>query len=347
MYNGIIKVLMILVLLLSLISCNKIKLTRTPLPISHTVPVMIEKNDEETQDLNLLESGGQEYLFYSVIDNNQGLADIRFTEVSKIDPLKFSEVKTILPKSKYKQRHLSSILTIDGITWLYYVEGDSLKDIAKSYRAQFNKGHLSHTEELAIDNSLRVIHWQKFHVLPNNNVTMVYRNGKGMFFGTSKDGKTFTNFIKVYERGAKPYLVALDDETLIYSFQGIGKRKGTMQSKFSYSIDGGNKWSQATNTTESYGNVHDAFLIERNDGLTDIYYIYPIGTWRGFSLFRRCIKSDFTLGVEEQVIEKEIGHLMKPNIFRINKQQLLLTFVEANSNYSPFATVISGDSVCQ
>ena len=77
MYNGIIKVLMILVLLLSLISCNKIKLTRTPLPISHTVPVMIEKNDEETQDLNLLESGGQEYLFYSVIDNNQGLADIK------------------------------------------------------------------------------------------------------------------------------------------------------------------------------------------------------------------------------------------------------------------------------
>lgn len=342
----VIRVILSFTLFCTLLSCAKNNIPRTQLPISVTTPKLIEINDGETWDLNLLEAESQKFILYSVINNKQGLANISYSKLVNIEPLEFSNVKTLLPKSSYKQRHLSSIIKIDGISWLYYVEGDSLKDSAKSYRAQFNNGHLINIEPLTINNSLRVIHWQKFYTLPNNNIAIVFRNGKGMFFGTSKDGKTFTDFIKVYKQAAKPNFIALDNDKFIYSFQGRGKNKGSMQSKFSYSKDGGATWSQPTNTTESHGNVHDAFLFNRNDGLADIYYIYPIGAWRGFSLFRRCIKDNFSLGEEEQVIEKEIGHLMKPNVFRLNKHQLLLTFVEANSNHTPFVTIINGDSIC-
>ena len=346
MFNKKIIITLLLTLFFTLFSCVETRVIKTILPLSKNVPTLIENNEEETWDLNLLEADNTKYLLYTVIDNAKGFADISYSQLTNIEPLKFTKTKLLLPKTNSKQRHLSSIIKIAGTYWIYYVEGDSLKDFSKSFRAQFSNGHLINVEQLNIKTTLRVIHWQKFHVLPNNKVVMVYRNGKGMFFGVSNDGKKFDNFIKVYERGAKPNILALNDDILIYAFQGGGKRKGTMQSKFSYSKNGGDTWSQAINTTESHGNVHDAFLLKRKDGKADIYYIYPIGAWRGFSLFRRCIKDDFTLGNEELLIEKEIGHLLKPNIFRLNGRQLLLTFIEASSNHVPFASIIYGDSVC-
>ncbi|MCF6319119.1 MAG: glycoside hydrolase [Proteobacteria bacterium] len=343
----LVQIFLLLLVFSALISCTKNNQNKTLLPLSKDVPILVDENKSNAWDLNLLEFNNIKYVLYTVIHEEQGYANIAYSEILNTKPLKFSNMKPLLPKSKLKKRYISSIVTINNISWIYYVEGDLLKDIAKSYRARFNHGTLSHIEKISIESSPRVIHWQKFHSLPNNQVLMVLRDGKGMYFAKSSDGRIFSNLTKVYKRGAKPSIIALDNQNLIYAFQGRGEKRGTMQSKFSYSTNGGKTWSKAINTTQSHGNVHDASLFLRQDGKADIYYIYPIDDWRGFSLFRRCIKEDYTLGDEEQVIEKEMGSVLMPNIFRLNNQQLLLTFIESNSNHTSYAAIIYGDSLCQ
>jgi len=340
------------IILLTVSGCNSWKhknnmFDKTLLPVSQDVPLLIENNDGITHESSYLNINDKQYILFSFdSDSKQNHTEIRYGEILNIDPLVVSEVQPVLPKNNFKKRYLSSVVETDNGSWVYFVEGDSLKDVARSYRAQWNKGTLINIEELNIEKKIRVRHWQKYYSF-NNRVVMIYAGGDGIFFTTSRDGKTFKNFIKTGERAAQPNFNHVNERVLAYSFQRGDWEKGKMKSMFSISEDAGQTWQQPIQTTLSHENVHDAFLFKREDKLLDIYYIYPIGSWRGFSLFRRCIRKDFSLGDEEQVIVKEMGNVIAPTLHRLENNQIVLTFNEQLSGYTPYITILNGDSACE
>ncbi len=350
---NLLKNLLLCVFILVIVSgCSRWKndtniLKKTLLPLAKEVPVLIENNDGISYDSSYLTINEKNYILFSLDSGSKKpYTEIRYGEILSIEPLIISRIQSVLPKTKFKKRYLSSIVKMNDSIWIYYVEGNSLKDFAKSFRAQWENGTLVNIEELNIDKKIRVRHWQRYYSF-NNLVVMIYAGGDGMFFTTSKDGISFKNFVKTYKRAAKPSFNNVNEKTVAYSFQRGNWKKGKMKSMFSISEDMGLTWNQPTETTLSHKNVHDAFLFKRNDGMLDIYYVYPVESWRGFSLFRRCIRKDYSLGDEEQVIVKEMGNVIAPTLHRLEDNRIALVFNEQLSGFNPYITIIKGDSYCE
>ncbi|HZH04568.1 MAG TPA: hypothetical protein VEY30_12355 [Myxococcaceae bacterium] len=90
--------------------------------------------------------------------------------------------------------------------------------------------------------------------------------------------------------------------------------------------ENGQHWSPPTLVSTHSGNVHDTSHVRRRDGGVDLYYISQSSP-EGFSTFRRCLRPDGTLGVEERVTEDSVGNTQKPEASRLSNGKLMLRFV--------------------
>ncbi|MFV0542536.1 MAG: hypothetical protein ACK5L8_02485 [Marinicella pacifica] len=343
----------LLILMLAINGCNYKKIDKpynkefsyTELPVSSSSPALIENENGFTSEINFLAHENEKFILYNHrVSFDQDGSVIKYVKLNSLEPLEYSESKSLKPNSKYKERHISSIVLFENKTWIYYVEGDSLRDQAKSYRALWHDGSLINVEPLNINKKLVVRSWQRFFS-HNNKVYMVHTGG-GMFFSVSEDGINFDSFKKVYGFSAQPRISVIDNKIII-GFQKGNWQEGIMKSMVSITEDYGNNWSQPKVITDKHKNVHDSYIHTREDGNVDIYYVHPIEGWNGFSLFRRCLTSNMEWGDPELLIDKEIGNVLSPNVSRVNKVKNVVLFVEQVSGYKPYAQVINGDASCE
>lgn len=322
---------------------NKNNKNKTALPLSKEAPILIEQNQGYTGNAHYL-SGETDYIFYNLnpAKDNQ-LAEVRFVKVLNRDPLELSTSQLLNNDLEKTGRHISSIVQIEGVNWIYYVEGNSLKDQARSFRAQWVDEQLRHIEPLNMNKRLVVRSWQRFHY--HDGVVYMVHTGSGLFFAKSTDGLNFDGFEKLTGFSAQPRVSILGDKP-ITAFQKGTLSKGLMNSFFTVTNNSDTSWQDPVLITEQHENVHDTFLFARPDGNIDAYYVHPIGNWRGFSLFRRCINQDLTLGQPELLVEKEIGSLVAPNVFE-TPQGVMVLFVEQLSGYNPYILPVKGYANCQ
>lgn len=331
-----------------LCSCATTKYTITQLPLAKDNPVRLEDNKGVSYNTEFLKQNKSIQLLGTHdidLKNYQAIIQ-KYTYDNKSN--KFSMPTHLSPKSSKKNRVINGIVKLHQTRWIYYSEADSLKDYTNNYRAELEGDKLFNVQPIQLKTPLRLIFWQKYYALPNGKVVMVYRSGKGMFFSKSKDGINFKEPLQITKiRSSMPFLLVLDSDHYLFSFLSGGHRRGAMKSNFAYSNDAGKTWSSTIMLSPPKTNAHDAFLFKRLDGLVDAYYVYPIGNWRGFSLFRRCIKSDYSLGENQLVVEKEFGNLAKPSVFRLDNNEILITFINQFDNYNLYSTKIYGDAPCK
>ena len=322
---------------------NKNTVSKTLLPVSSNSPRLVEANDGITSNVNYLPNDGG-YIVYNFKPNKEGgIPDIRYAKIKKHNPLLFSESKPLKPKNVGKGRYISSIVFINDVTWVYYVESNSINDEVVSFRAKWQNENLVDIEELEINKKLFTRSWQRFKY-HQGKVYMVHTGG-GMYFSPSENGQVFNDFKKIYKWSAQPRVSALGD-SLITAFQSGNQNKGLMKSMVSLSNNAGETWSEARSVTDDHENVHDTYIYQRVDGNVDLYYIHPIGDWRGFSLFRRCLDTDMKMGKPELIIEKEVGSPVAPSVHQLEDGASFVTFVEQKSGYNPYALRIHGDASC-
>ncbi|MNL47169.1 hypothetical protein D3C87_1699380 [compost metagenome] len=83
-------------------------------------------------------------------------------------------------------------------------------------------------------------------------------------------------------------------------------------------------------------NVHDTFLLPRTDGELDVYYL----VWfdgKGFSLFRRKLSRDGTLGKEQQLTSTAVA-VEKPHALRLANGKIFVTLSKISGTETVLAT---------
>lgn len=205
---------------------------------------------------------------------------------------------------------------------LYFIESASINARASVSRARFEDGAFSPAEPLpAIAGVDSLLSWPRFVPLADDRVAVVFRDGAGRGrYGFSEDGLAFDDF-DTFDPGplAQPELGRHADGSLVFTFQmPVGN-----EPMISFVRHGENVVRLSTSSS----NVHDARIFNRADGGLDIYYIYPLGP-PGFSIFRRSLALDGTLGPEQQLTISSLGDATKPSPQRLPDGGILLLYAE-------------------
>ena len=220
---------------------------------------------------------------------------------------------------------------------LYYVEAAWLTSAGKLFRRTS-----AAPETVQMPEPFALISCPQVRELNDGTFVVAYRDMQSVVkLAFSADGLAFGSPVELGPPGAMAKVAQMADDTLIFSYQ---KEVAPMLSY--YRLSGHQKqWTEPALVTESSPNVHDTNPYRRADGRIDLYYIYPIDPI-GFSLWRRCVKPDGSLGPEEQVVETTWGNLAKPHAHRLPSGATLLTFVDQNQGHRLSATTIVGDASC-
>ena len=117
-----------------------------------------------------------------------------------------------------------------------------------------------------------------------------------------------------------------------------------MQDFFSLSRDGV-EWSSPA-LVSLQRNLHDTIPFRRQDGKVDLYYI-ATGSGPAFSVFRRVLEPDGTLGPEQELTNKADGSVMEPHPTRLPDGRVLVILtkeVVQGSNYDLWGVYVDGDA---
>jgi hypothetical protein len=159
---------------------------------------------------------------------------------------------------------------------------------------------------------------------PSGTVALAYDHYQAAAYLALGDGLTF---------GA-PKLVGSGVQGRV-AFYGDGAVAATFQ----YGVNGGKimnfvrigdpaSLAPAAPITSSNDNVHDSFPLARSDGDVDVYYI--AGLAHGFSIFRRAVHRDGTMGDEEQVTAPDVGSCAQPHPKRFDDGSIAMTVACGN-----------------
>lgn len=289
--------------------------------------------------------------------------DLHYSKLKVLnEKIEFDTAKVVLPNKNTSIRSSVSHIIIDGIDWLYFIESNGFKSDAIAYRAKLKDSALVEREKISLETTLSPSSNARWHVMNNNNVALVY-TGKQcckLYFSISNDGVKFETPRYIGNTGFMPYLSSFSDGKLLYLFQKSfrsskekpnGKPIYITKSHFRISNNYGQTWSEYTPISLTDDTVHDAKAILRHDGNIDIYYVYPIQEGKGLSLWRRCISNDGELGNEELVVQHDFGNIAKPSIHRLDKGEILVTFVEQGKvvlegDHNIHGAIILADTEC-
>jgi hypothetical protein len=162
--------------------------------------------------------------------------------------------------------------------------------------------------------------WPRVLRLVDGRSALAYRDGSSRpRFALSDDGLSFDDADIVGPPGAMANVGELADGTLAYTYQTgeLGMTSWVVLS------EDGRSWSEPVAVTEASSNVHDTSSVRRDDGDLDLYYVYS-GAREGFSLYRRALAADGTLGAEQRVTDSTVAEPSKPAVTRLRDGSLFV-----------------------
>ena len=189
----------------------------------------------------------------------------------------------------------------------------------------------SRSERVAgLDGSPWMLSWPKFKASTDGVIVAFQDESSRPHFSSSLDGLLFERprHVGGHQWGSIPHVNQFPTGELVYTYQHeIGT--SPMQSHHRISRDDGLSWTPPRRSADpGASNVHDASTLARRDGAgIDLYYIYS-GAAPRFVLYRRSLRPDGTLGLEQRVTSDELGEPSKPTAYRLPSGDVLLTWAE-------------------
>ncbi len=254
----------------------------------------------------------------------------RLLETTSTDGIRFSSPTPLsfgLPRSM----ELSSphAIDVEGRQYLYFTGADHVDAPARLFRCELRDGRWGEPQVLSsLRAAISPMSTPVFEQLKGHGVAVVFRDAKTgeLNLATSADGLRFSSPTKLSDVGkaSRPALGSFSDGKLSLSYQA-GARPDRMRSYVRTSLDG-RTWSAPVRVSALSENVHDTVHLRRADGGVDLYYISQSSP-RGFSLFRRALLSDGTLGGEERLSGDDVGNAQKPQPARLSDGRIHLRFV--------------------
>ncbi|MBX7100131.1 MAG: hypothetical protein K1X89_20620 [Myxococcaceae bacterium] len=202
-------------------------------------------------------------------------------------------------------------------TELYFLAAPDLASAPRMYRSTFSGNRLSTPTPVALPPGVdSMISWPKVVGDGGDRLLMISRDATGQIhLSASADGARFQDTGVAFPQGAMHSLARSPGGTLAVSYQQ--GQMVQMHSLVRVSHDG-RRFSAPLELAPWSPNVHDATLLPRADGRGfDAYFIANDGG-PGFSLFRRQVRDDGTLGATERLTSAaETGEASKPSVVRL------------------------------
>jgi hypothetical protein len=233
-------------------------------------------------------------------------------------------------------------MIFNGKIWIYFNAFNEVSGEARFGRFAFDEGNpetpiqwLGTFENLAQQSRS----WVYPSVTSSGKVLITYgvknfaTGNSELKFALSDDGRTFGQAVSYTENAQLVRFGEFKNGPWAFSFQvGTGK---DMKAYVMLSPDQGKTFTSRIRISNS-DNVHDTFLFARSDGDLDVYYL----VWfegKGFSLFRRKISRDGTLGKEQQLTSTAVA-VEKPHALRLSSGKIFVTLSKISGTETAIAT---------
>lgn len=163
-------------------------------------------------------------------------------------------------------------------------------------------------------------------------------------FSQSQDGKSFKASQKVGEKSQMIRAAFFKSGIWAFTYQ-VG-HTAQMMDYLIFSSNQGKTFTAPLAVT-SQKNVHDPFLLQRQDGDLDVYYV----VWQngeGFVLFRRAVTAQGLLGPEERLSPPRYA-VDKPHALRLQDGSVFITTGKINASETKidtdlYFTILTGDA---
>ena len=251
---------------------------------------------------------------------------------------KFQPATLVFPIESARLDYIQNprVVSFNGKSFVYFNAWDKTLNLGFWGRAEVQNENIGKIEWLTAPVSLQGQFRPWIYPYPLNSgellLTFELRSFTASLsevrFSVSSDGQTFRQS-QIYQDGAQMTRFAeFADGTWAFVYQ-VG-RSSNMMDYIRLSKDKGQTLLPAI-PVSSLSNVHDPIFLERKDGRLDVYYIVWLGS--GFSLHRRKVFSDGTLGKEERLTDNS-DNVQKPNAFRLKNGKILVSFGVVTSDSS-------------
>lgn len=254
------------------------------------------------------------------------LKDRRFTKARQLQP-GISQHFTYFANARP--------VIINGKIWIYFTAVDSGKNESKWGRFAFDENDpetpvewLSTSESLA--GQMRP--WIFPSLTSSGDVILSFEKKNpttgvmDLFFARSSKGHDFGASFPIASGAQMVRFAEFEKGPWAFSYQ-VGKGS-QMVAYVKLSFDQGQTLSSPMPISQ-YGNIHDTFLLKRLDGELDVYYLVWMNG-SGYSLFRRQVKRDGTLGPEQQLTSTAVA-VEKPHCLRLASGKIFVTLSKIGS----------------
>lgn len=244
-----------------------------------------------------------------------------------------------------------SAVRLGATSFLYFTVASQLGGGLEIRRCRYAAGACDALENVGpIPGTYGLQSFPRFSAHPSGRVLVAFHDPNGRpSFARSEDGLAFSTPVPLDAAPrALAHTAAFADGTIAFAHQTGAVPQLT---RVLLSSDLGATWTPPILVTEASMNVHDNDMLLRLDGDLDVAYIYPAESF-GFSVFRRALGSDGSLGPEERLSFAAAGDATKPSASRLPDCRVLLTYAEITArdvNGNPTAQrlgaqILSGDA---
>lgn len=209
-----------------------------------------------------------------------------------------------------------SWVVIAGKPTLYFLAADSISSPPKLFRAGLKNGVLQPPEAVVMPPHLDgLTSWPKV-IAGKTGFTLVYRDSSSqLHLAASADGKAFKETLAQLPVAAMHEIAQSSTGVLALSYQQGGMSQ--MTSMVRVSTDGVH-FTPPLALAPWSPNVHDTTLLPRKDGKGFDAYFIATGQSSGFSLYRRRVHLDGSLGAAQRLTDgDQTGEPSKPNVVRL------------------------------
>lgn len=214
---------------------------------------------------------------------------------------------------------------------LYFVHRPSGAGSFGLYRSQLTDAGFAAATAVALNGSPIVPYWPQATALPDGRILLAFVESQQRAFLALSDA-TGTQFQVAPAPGTSPAPIrgVLAHVGVTAGGQWIFTHQEAdpsfrFTSLYQLSSNGGGQWSTPKNVSPAFDNVHDLRPFQRLDVGADLYYL-RVGGGNFFSTFRRMLKEDGSLGPEQEVTGVDVGHVEKPQAFRLPDGRVALMF---------------------
>lgn len=230
----------------------------------------------------------------------------------------------------------------NGGTWLYFASSDAGLGTVRLWRARADGARFAAPQRLSDAQGLNRLSQLPRWVGSGKDVMLTFRGDEAgpqwqRWHGGDRPGESIK---LVSSRVAYPRVVPMGKDGCFFSFQRPPSG-GYMATYYSVSRDCA-VWSEPVELSPpkapNKADVHDAFALPRQDGGTDVYYVYPSFKGKaarfpvGFDLYRRSVGIDGSLGPEQLLTDRLHFNPFAPSAHRLADGSVLVSFSDIQEN---------------